>query len=221
MSKRYFKKLNGFTIVKNKPVAIELVINSLDEKPLFDKRMEIKLKKLKKIYQQVPRTECLKCGECCHWYTVNKVHSIEYLNILRYIKEKFTPEEISKSYAFAKVNLGIEQKYGSGNIKRPQKWRPCIFIDEQNKTCKIYEVRPLVCRVWGLDYEKNYNGRKKSKAPCSNVTLLNKKDKKLLNPTISNSLWRKIKELSDYFISTSKQGTIMTKSQDINNWFLI
>ena len=218
MGKTYFKKLNGFTILRNKPVAIELVMNRLDEKPLFDKRTEIKLEKLEKIYQRVPRTKCRKCGECCHWYIVNNVFSIEYLNILRYIKEKFTPEEITKFCAFAKINLGMQQRYG-GKTKRPKKWRPCIFLDEQNKTCKIYEVRSLVCRLWGLNYENS--SRKKSKAPCSHVTLLGKKDKKLLNRTILDSLWREIGELPDYFIFDSKQGTLITKSQDINNWFLI
>lgn len=218
MGKTYFKKLNGFTILKNKPVAIEFVINRLDEKPLFDKRTEMKLKKLKRIYQRVPTTKCRKCGECCHWYIVNNVFSIEYLNISRYIKEKFTPEEITKFCAFAKINLGMQQRY-SGNTKRPKKWRACIFLDEQNKTCKIYEVRPLVCRLWGLNYENS--SRKKSKAPCSDVTLLDKKDKKLLSRTILNSLWKEIGELPDYFIFDSKQGTLITKSQDINNWFLI
>lgn len=213
--------MNGFTILKNKPVAIELVINRLDEKPIFDKETEVKLTKLKKIYRQVPKTKCLKCGECCYRYIINDLYSIEYLNILKHIKEKFTSHEASKFYAFAKMNLGIEQKYRRGNIKRPKKWRPCIFIDEQNKTCKIYEYRPLVCRLWGLNYGKNYKNRKKSKVPCSNVTLLDKKDKKILNSTMKESLWREIRKLSDYFIFASKREILITKSRNLNSWFLI
>ena len=123
MSKKYIKKLSGFTILKNKPVAVELVINILDEKPIFDKRVEEKLAKLKKIYQQVPKTKytCSHPGDpCCTRYIVNSVCSIEYLNILRHITKKFTPDEISKFYAFAKMNLGIGQRYRKGNIKRPK-----------------------------------------------------------------------------------------------------
>ncbi len=217
MSKKYIKKLSGFTILKNKPVAIELVINRLDESPIFDKGIKVKLAKLKKVYQRIPKTKCLKCGKCCYQYIINSVHSIEYINILRHITEKFMLDEISKFYAFAKINLGIEQRYRKGNIKRPKKWHPCIFIDEQNKTCKIYEYRPLACRAWGL----NYSNKKKSKIPCSKVTLLDKKDKKLLNLTAFKSLRNEIRELSDYFIFTPKGEISIIKTQNLNSWFLI
>ena len=221
MRKRYLQRLDAFTILKNKPVAIELVINKLDKRSIFDKATEEKFAKLKKIYQRIPKTKCLKCGKCCYRYIINNVHSIEYLNILRYITEKFMPDEISKFYAFAKMNLGIEQRYRKENIKKPKKWHPCIFIDEQNKTCKIYEYRPLVCRVWGLDYGKNYSNKKKNKIPCSKVTLLDKKDKKLLNPALLKSLWKEIRELSDYFIFTPKREIPIIKAQNLNSWFLI
>jgi Fe-S-cluster containining protein len=220
MRKRYPQRLDAFTILKNRPVAVEVVADRLD-KPIFDKRTTTKLTKLKKIYRRVPKTDCLKCGECCYRYKVDSVYSIEYLNILRHIKEKFVPVEISKFYAFAKMNLGMEQKYRSRNTKRLKKWRPCIFIDEQKKICKIYGYRPLVCRIYALNYGKSYSNSEEGKIPCSKATLLNKKDRKSVKPAILNLLWREIRELSDYFIFTSEREDLITKFQDLNNWFLI
>lgn len=204
--------INGFTIFKNRPVVVKLIINQLNKSTGRKGHA-----KLKKIYAQIPKTKCLKCGECCHWYRVAPVYSVEYFNILNYIKKNFTPDVISKFYAFAKINLGSEQIYGDRK-KRPKKWRTCIFLDTQNRTCKIYECRPFVCRFYGLTKFDNY---KKIKSLFPKCTFLNKKDNKMLEQETIDLYWKEINNLSDYFISTFKKDIGITKSQDLNNWFLV
>jgi hypothetical protein len=32
---------------------------------------------------------------------------------------------------------------------RPDEWQPCPFLDKSSRLCKVYAVRPLVCRLFG------------------------------------------------------------------------
>ena len=204
--------MNGFTIIKNKPIAVRLVTEQLN-KSVVGKG----LAKLKKIYAKLPKTKCLKCGECCSWYRVKPVYSIEYLNILNYIKKQFPQDDIPRFYILAKMNLGIEQRYKDTKKKPPRNWRPCIFFDTENKICRIHKCKPFVCRVYGLG---KFNNPKKLKSLFPKCTLPNKKDRKMLKPEIIDSFWKEINALSTLYILNSKKDIVTTKSQDLNNWFL-
>ena len=107
--------INGFTISKNKPIAVRL---SMDQPNKGIGRKG--LAKLKKIYAQLTKTRCLKCGDCCQWYRVTQVYSIEYFNILNYIKKNFTQSEVTRLYILAKMNLGVEQMYAQTKKKPPK-----------------------------------------------------------------------------------------------------
>lgn len=68
--------------------------------------------------------ECSRCGECCA--AMIPLTRKEEKEIRKYIKEnEIEPEFFLKDNA---MNL------------------QCCFYDKENKLCKIYEVRPSICR---------------------------------------------------------------------------
>jgi Fe-S-cluster containining protein len=75
------------------------------------------------------------CSNCC--YIPVRVTDDESLYILDYCKlNDITIDQQSAHYqALAKQSLDL-----------PREMRQCIFLDEKTNKCKIYPVRPLVCR---------------------------------------------------------------------------
>ncbi len=72
------------------------------------------------------------CSTCC---TNDFPISItEFFAILRYIGIQYTNDFILEMEKKAKVSLHSPQ---------------CIFVDDTDNSCKIYEVRPLICRKYG------------------------------------------------------------------------
>ena len=84
--------------------------------------MEELKRRLGEIYKKVPELECKKCGECCGpiWWS-----AAEEVVIREYMREH-----------------GIEYKRVTTITK-------CPYLREDN-TCEIYEVRPLICRLFGV-----------------------------------------------------------------------
>ena len=76
---------------------------------------------------------CIKCGFCCDAPTVTKK---DLANIAGYLKIPFV--EVLKRYV----------KFFNGYIGELREIKgKCIFLDQKTKKCKIYKVRPLVCRL--------------------------------------------------------------------------
>ncbi len=105
-----------------------------------------------------PIFQCRRCGTCCH-----------------YVFPLFTPDltklekatNLSKMRGYVKVYLsegnkppqGIRLFLDAGNPERPPTERvPCPFL-ESDKTCAIYDDRPLACRRFPL-------GTDPGKGPC-------------------------------------------------------
>ena len=94
--------------------------------------------------------ECSNCGQCCgDILHLSKQEIIKIDNYLKKHKIEATPKNILADYD-----------------------NTCPFRDEKNKKCKIYEVRPDICRVYKCDktpYEtyKNRELNNKNRLPRS------------------------------------------------------
>lgn len=81
---------------------------------------------------------CIGCGRCCRgepgaiYFTEDEGAAIAaFLNV--------TPEEFESRYVTGKWRApSLKEKYGGD----------CIFHDEKTNLCRIYEVRPLQCRLF-------------------------------------------------------------------------
>ena len=109
----------------------------------YENKKEIN-KQLEAIYSQILPGNCKGCANCCSESV--GVSFTEAANIYVYLLENslFTPD-LKK--AIMVYYLDIYQKRNK-----------CPFLDK-TKRCKIYEVRPLNCRLYGHwlkdDYESN------------------------------------------------------------------
>ena len=75
--------------------------------------------------------KCKGCGKCC---TV--VHPFLELDIF---------PEFELQFRFKYKNMIRKRRNGSWTVKRRED-KSCIFLDQINKTCTIYEDRPLECK---------------------------------------------------------------------------
>lgn len=109
---------------------------------------------LKKMYSRIPSTECNCCGKCCKENPGGSF--VEFLNFFTVFKERKNKKEI--------VVDAVRK-----NLTSLAKQSDCIFL--QNNKCSIYDVRPVSCRVFGLEtkekFDENYlavsNGNKQLK----------------------------------------------------------
>lgn len=161
-------------------------------------------------------TVCHKgCYECCT--NDFEISITEYFMILKYLG----------------INFGYDyiQQY-SDKAKKSMSSSSCIFIDCTNGSCSIYEVRPLVCRKYGL-YDCTYNCDKldaerdllpnmpdtsknvyffqhslmpNKKIMCPNKRIVqwfgNLKDGKLATERMKNLFYASFNKSSDVFIET-------------------
>ncbi|AIJ06080.1 hypothetical protein JH146_1238 [Methanocaldococcus bathoardescens] len=76
---------------------------------------------------------CIKCGFCCDAPTVTKK---DLAKIAGYLKIPLA--EVFKKYVgFFNGYIGELKEVGG----------KCIFLDKKTKKCKIYDARPLICRL--------------------------------------------------------------------------
>jgi len=75
---------------------------------------------------------CLKCAKCCYGTEMILLKSdIARLKAL--------------GYDLSKVAIKVNNYYQLRNINGH-----CVFLDEETKLCKIYEHRPLGCRLYPI-----------------------------------------------------------------------
>ena len=101
---------------------------------------EIK-ERLNRLYSQVPETRCAGSGECC-WLTSQEykndyatmfpLYKVEYLNIVGFLEKYWSKDRLAGIFGFRE--------------ERPLR---CPFLGQKNG-CSIYEVRPLICRTYGV-----------------------------------------------------------------------
>ena len=81
-------------------------------------------RRLFRIYSRIPKLRCKEnCGKCCgvhHWFYA------EWLVITDWLKKHGRTELFAKSI-----------------------FDPCPYLDERRR-CTIYEVRPTICRLYGV-----------------------------------------------------------------------
>ena len=97
--------------------------------------------------------ECNKgCAECCCDYF--EVSAPEYFAILMHLQKKRTFLPISSIRKVHKAAQSFRpafpafESWSELSSKRILS-HPCIFLDNRDSRCRIYEVRPLVCRLYG------------------------------------------------------------------------
>lgn len=83
-----------------------------------------------KLVNKMINDKCSRCGECCGAMPMPITRKEEKI-IRKYIKEHNIPYQPSKIW---------KDENGYNEALR------CVFYDEVNKCCKIYKVRPEMCR---------------------------------------------------------------------------
>lgn len=85
--------------------------------------------------------KCNNCGKCCRLrgdivlYPMDIIRISNFLNIS--CKEFLKEYTITLEYSVILSQIVIKSKN--------DKFSTCIFLDEENMKCKIYEVRPIAC----------------------------------------------------------------------------
>lgn len=102
-------------------------------------------KEIEEIYALIPASTCMKTScsnECCTkkesprdaggiFMPLPLIYTAEYLYILDYLNKQFPFTPLETLFDFSK----------SGRL--------CPFKDPETRNCKIYEVRPFSCRMFG------------------------------------------------------------------------
>lgn len=180
---------------------IEQSLNNADKNRFFDK--------LHKIYNLIPYGNCTGCASCC-MESVNTFY-IEFLNIYKYLnnntvlKNKLLPKILR--YYFLEL------------VKK----MPCPFLTDE-KTCTIYEVRPLACRLFGYwdkeEYENNY--KKVLKENRSNYKYFKKVYNIILpDETINHKIKYCEKFISNKKISKSERQSMIDSIFSIESNFFM
>ena len=99
------------------------------------------------IEKSVPHPLCKKnCTECCNYSF--EISAIEFFAILKYIQKNFSGLQTAVLKRKAVKELPVFLKIGDEINHIGEKFAPCLFLDNR-KGCRIYEVRPLICRMYG------------------------------------------------------------------------
>ena len=208
------KKFKTLAVKDGQLVRSETSINLLEEDKVFDEQTLKKLDALKEIYKQVPETTCNTCGKCCYIYILNNVYTIEFLNIAKYLKEHFSVDQIAKVRALSRVNLFKAKQFEKKEFKpkEDEKWHPCPFVDPKTNLCGIQEVKPLVCRMYGVS--------KQTREKCDSVKGVDEEGEKLIGTLKWEDLSKEVEVLSENFIAMPKEGDkfTATKAQSLDIW---
>lgn len=106
-------------------------------------RLEIK-DKLEKVYAKIPSGQCDGCAKCCT-ESVPAFYA-EFLNIHQYLIQQDLLSDLSEK---------VEAHYFHELTTR----QDCPFL-KSDKSCAIYPVRPLTCRLFGYasrdEHESSY-----------------------------------------------------------------
>lgn len=117
------------------------------------------------------------CGECCsRCFCVSETEFAqifdamarhwpkdEIADVFKKSEEQWTMLKTQVPSVAQKLRgpVTLKELFGLDQIELPF---PCIFLDE-NSRCRIYELRPLICRVYGVAYSHFLFYKK----PCSRI----------------------------------------------------
>ncbi|GIW21582.1 MAG: hypothetical protein KatS3mg068_0589 [Candidatus Sericytochromatia bacterium] len=118
-------------------------------------------KAINQIQNNNTNIECISgCNRCCKFYGSPQIYKMEWENIKKYIKNNFTEDDIK----ILKLKLKELKKYFRDLLVKNEN----VYLDDYqlvkevidfiecpllfNGKCSIYEVRPLICRLFGYTY---------------------------------------------------------------------
>jgi Fe-S-cluster containining protein len=111
----------------------------------------------------IPCVCCSGCSNCC--YQPAACTDEEAQLIYRYCAENgvcIDFEKIERQLHYIHVDSNDDFFGESAWDDQPEEDQSCIFLDKENQTCKIWEVRPFVCRVQLAEktnaYCRSHNG---------------------------------------------------------------
>jgi Fe-S-cluster containining protein len=102
-------------------------------------------------------SHCRRCGRCCLVNPLNPAHSgvevfeVELKSISRYLRMPYKSLK-KKTLAGQRLNNQLAPNGVAITRRLPL---PCMFYDAKKKECKIYEVRPVVCRVYPVGFTES------------------------------------------------------------------
>lgn len=107
---------------------------------VIDDTIEARLDRLNDL---VPDSRCPTwCSRCCQLSDVDlatdlavmyPLYRVEYFRIARHVRDHFPPAEAHRLFNF-----------------REERPRACAFLDLQTNGCRLYPVRPYLCRTYGV-----------------------------------------------------------------------
>jgi len=143
---------------KNKGKGTRKTRKPFDKKEFLKNVQKASLKdKLQSIYHDdVSLETTMTCTCTCCKVAMPQINYSEFVQIATEVWQEFSQEEkvqiICKS-----VEYFFRNEY--------EKWgkdifiKPCMFLDQETNLCKIYESRPLACRLFGLWPKEEYEKR--------------------------------------------------------------
>lgn len=155
------------------------------------------------------------CSECC--YQIFEVSQLEFETIMYEIKRDWSQEEIEVLFdrafecleAVKKENpnlidildrdaneeqdLFIEQVFAARDLSS----QPCPFLDKQTGACRVYEVRPMVCRQFGSSHirEPQHGWIFPDQPLCSKISSRKEVEEKTPDVTEHFEQYRSLKDL--------------------------
>jgi len=140
------------------------------------------------VQSAAPTPTCPKeCAECCDYCF--EVSALEYFNIITHLQKRKTllpvssvrkTEKLARSMRPAFPNYADVHELSGKHIYS----HPCIFLDNRRGKCRIYEARPLLCRLYG--YYTSYGECLRAKDQLSVIPLeMNERASKFLGTVIT------------------------------------
>jgi len=109
------------------------------------------------IKQARPTPMCSKkCTKCC--WAAPEVSALEFFAIVKHIQTRKTERAFTSLKDWIRVAQNQRPMFPTfaafDEISGKRLTVPCIFLDNREEKCRIYEVRPLLCRLYG--YYSNF-----------------------------------------------------------------
>ncbi|MFQ5646093.1 MAG: YkgJ family cysteine cluster protein [bacterium] len=205
--------------------------------PLSEKKknsLERDLRKLNRLYKEIPRPECDRCGGCCDGTKTGnpRVYSIEFLAIMRLLSSPSNRELRKKMFAVSMMNKFLMGKRMKEEYKAMEKpgyreksyWSvTCPAVDPETKLCLIYEQRPIICRLYGLNrWYKDDKGwiDQKVRVGCDQVKISPRDRTATWNYRTRKSLLERLEQLSRYYYLIETENRIFN-SISMMEWFTL
>jgi Fe-S-cluster containining protein len=170
------------------------------------------LGQLKKIYEKIPQTKCLKCpdksgveADCCKMFSPPML-LIEFINMLNILEIKSRKELNELLY------------YCYESFINPNYTKPCILLEET--ICKVYNARPFSCRMFAQYDDKEWEDRLKAISKelnldtkdvpfckqCNGIKIKQKSKIKSISKEKSDNIFRSIHALDIELFDDKNKG---------------